>query len=415
MKKESGSPRTSTLVDRIESVNNPDDYTVVFKLKKIVASFLVSDAIYRIVPEHILGSVAPDQIKSHPLSTGDPAQTIGTGPFKFKEWVKDDHQTVVKNPDYFLGAPALDEYLFKVVKDSSVVVSQLRTGEADYGSIQKSFFEEMSKQQNVTALAYDSYSFTYYAYQNDASKTDLFQDKRVRQALAYAVDRDAVVKAIYFGLGKIGQGTMPTLSWAYQPDKIKTQYKYDPKKAEQLLDEAGWAKGSDGVRAKDGKRLAFTLWTNAGNVERGQYVTVLQQMWRAIGVDATPKTEEWSAYLARLDRHDFEMYLVGFSWGVDPDQSTFWSCNAYEGGFNDFKYCNKRVDELLDQGLAELDQEKRKQIYLEFQDIVTDEVPAVVLDFPQTTVALNKRVKNMFPGAINRTWNAHTWFVTDGR
>ncbi len=132
-------------------------------------------------------------------------------------------------------------------------------------------------------------------------------------------------------------------------------------------------------------------------------------------MDATPKTEEWSAYLARLDRHDFEMYLVGFSWGVDPDQQTFWSCGAYEGGFNDFKYCNRRVDELLAQGLSELDQEKRKQYYIEMQNIIMEEVPSVILGFPQTTVAVNKRVKNMLPNAINLRWNAHTWWVEDGQ
>ncbi len=142
----------------------------------------------------------------------------------------------------------------------------------------------------------------------------------------------------------------------------------------------------------------------------------MKQMWRAVGVDATPKTEEWNAFLSRLnDTKDFEVYLSGYALGTDPDQSTFWTCDNYRNGFNRVKYCNPRVDELMAQGVTELDQEKRKQIYLEFQDIVMDEVPAVVLDFPQTTVAVNKRVKNMFPNAISRTWNAHTWFVTDGR
>ena len=415
MKKESGSPRASTLIDWIDSIAAPDDHTVVFKLKKIVASFIAGSAIYGIVPAHILEHVPADQLKSHPFSLGDAGVTIGTGPFKFKEWVRDDHATLVKNQDYFRGEPALDEYIFKVVEDRNQVVAQLKAGEADWGGIQKSFYEEMTRQQHLTTVAYDTYAFTYYAYNNDPASTELFQDKRVRQALLYALDREAMIKTIYAGLARVGVGTMPTVSWAYAPDQLPARYPYDPQRAEQLLDEAGWRKGPDGIRAKDGKRLSFTLWTNVGNSERAQYATLMQQQWKAIGVEATPRTEEWNAFLTRLDNHDYEVYLVGFSWGADPDQTAFWSCDAYTGGFNNFRYCNNRVDELLARGLSELDQAKRKQIYIDFQQIVADEVPVAILDFPQSAIAVNKRIKNLFPNAINPRWNAHTWFVTDGR
>jgi peptide/nickel transport system substrate-binding protein len=209
---------------------------------------------------------------------------------------------------------------------------------------------------------------------------------------------------------------MPVLSWAYAPDQITNKYPYDLNKANQLLDQAGWVKGPDGIRAKDGKKLSFTLWTNAGNTQRGQYITVMQQMWKAIGVDATPKTEEWNAYLTRINEsHDFDIFLVGFSWGVDPDQTTMWSCDSYQGGFNSYKYCNPQVDDLLAKGLSELDQNKRKAYYVQMQNILMEDMPALVMDFPKTTNALNKRVHNMFPNAINLRWNAHTWWVADGK
>ena len=416
LKRELGSIRTTELAERIESVTASDDYTAVFKLKKVVAPFL-SDSMYNIVPEHILKDVAVDKIKSDSFSTGDPARTIGTGPFKFKEWVKDDHATLVKYPGYFRGEPAIDEWIYKVVKDSTVVVSQLKTGEVDYGSVQKSLFEEISRQPNVAAIKYESYSTTYMAFQLDPEKSPLFQDKRVRQALIYAIDRESVAKAIFFGLSTVAPGTMPPPSWAYAPDQIKTKYPYDLKRAEQLLDEAGWTKGSDGIRAKDGRKLAFNIWTGpAGNKEREQYITALQQMWRAVGVDATPKTEEWNAFLSRLnDTKDFEVYLSGYALGTDPDQSTFFTCDNYKNGFNRVKYCNPRVDELMAQGVTELDQNKRKQLYIEAQNILMEDLPQVFLDYPQATVAVNKRVKNLIPNAINLRWNAHTWWVTDGR
>ncbi len=411
MNKALGSPRTSELVDRIESVTTPDDYTAVFKLKKVVAPFLVDNMVYGVVPKHILEKVSVNDIKTHPFSTGSP-QTIGTGPFKFKEWVKDDHFTVVRFDDYFRGKPALDEYVFKVVRDANVVVAQLKTGEADYGSVTESFYAELNQQPNLNLLKYDTYSFTYYAYQLDPTKTTLFQDKKVRQALAYGLDRQAMIKSIRFGIGEVATGTEPVLSWAYAPDKMNTTYSYNPQKAQQLLEEAGWTKGPDGIRTKDGRRLAFTLWTNAGNKVREQYVTVMQQFWKNIGVEATPKTEEWNAILTRItETHDFDMFLIGFGWGVDPDQSTMWQTDAYEGGFNMNKYSNERVDRILAEALSTLDQEKRKQLYIEMQNIIMDELPSFIMDFPQALVGVNKRIHNLKPNAINTRWNAHTWWV----
>ncbi len=412
MKKESTSPRTSQLNERIEAITAPDDSTVVFKLKSVVASFLIQN-MYGIVPEHILKEVPVDKIKDHPFSTGDPKATIGTGPFKFQEWVKDDHTTLVKNPGYFKGEPALDQYIFKVVKDANVVVAGLKTGEGDYGGVSPALYNDVVKEASLNVQKFDAYGFTYYYYQLDPAKTTLFQDKKVRQALLYGLNREAMVQAILNNLGVVAQGTMPVPSYAYQPDKLKTKYGYDPRKAEQLLDEAGWKKGADGVRAKDGQRLSFTLWTNAGNTTRENYVTAMQQQWKQIGVEANPKTEEWNAFLSRLDpNHDFEIALLGFSWGVDPDQSTMFKTG---GGFNDNKYSNPEVDKLLDQGVKELDPQKRAALYLQMQDLILDDLPTVIIDFPQTTAAVNKRVHNLKPNPINIRWNVHTWWVEDGK
>ena len=416
MKKELGSPRTSDLVERVASVSNPDDNTVVFKLNKIVASFIVSNGGYGIVPQHILGNVALDQIKQHPFSTGDATASVGSGPFKFKEWVKDDHATFVKNSSYYLGEPALDSYIFKVVKDTTAVVASLKTGEADWGGVPPTSYDEMQKQQNVAVSKYDTYNFEFAAFQIDATKTTLFQQKEVRQALTYALDRDAMAQAIYNGLAIVAQGTEPTLSFAYAPEQMKTKYTYDPKKAAQLLDAAGWAAGGDGIRAKDGKKLQFTIWTNAGNKNRESLITVMQQQWKAIGVDATPKTEDFASLVTRItETHDFEVAMLGFSWDVDPDQGTMWSTSAYEGGFNLGKYSSPQVDKLIDSGLTELDTAKRKQIYIDMQNAVLDDAPSIILVFPQSIAAVNKRLHNCKPNAVNIRWNAHQWWVEDGK
>jgi ABC-type transport system substrate-binding protein len=105
----------------------------------------------------------------------------------------------------------------------------------------------------------------------------------------------------------------------------------------------------------------------------------------------------------------------GISWGIDPDQSMMWATDAYASGFNMGKYLNARVDDLLKQGLTELDTDKRKAIYLELQKIIMDEVPSLILDFPQSTVLASKRIRNLFPNAVNTRWNTHLWWAEDGR
>ncbi|HEU5423648.1 MAG TPA: ABC transporter substrate-binding protein [Nitrolancea sp.] len=412
MNKATNSPRTSELTDRVKSVEAKDPKTVVFTLNHPTAPFLVSNAGYGILPQHALKDVDPAGLAQNDFSTGKKGVTIGTGPFMFEEWVKDDHMTLVKYDGYFKGAPNLDKYLYKVVPNQTVISAQLKTGEIDYSTIQPADLQGMQSETSVAVVPYDTFSFTFYAYQLDASKSDLFQDKAVRQALLYALDRKAMVDAIYFGQAAVAVGTEPVLSWAYAPDQIKLKYDFDVNKANQLLDQAGWVKGSDGIRAKNGKKLSFSVWTNAGNAVREQFVTVFQQQWKKIGIDAKPQTQEWNAFLDRItSSHDFEIFLVGFQWDVDPDQSTMWSSDAYNGGFNMNKYNNAEVDKILKDALETSDINKRKQLYIQMQNIVMDDLPSAILVFPKALAVVNKRVHNLFPNAVSVTFNAHQWWV----
>ncbi|MEX2426295.1 MAG: ABC transporter substrate-binding protein, partial [Thermomicrobiaceae bacterium] len=256
---------------------------------------------------------------------------------------------------------------------------------------------------------YDTFNFTFYAYQLDEERTTLFQEPEVRQALFYGLDREALVQAIRFGIGEVAVGTMPVPSWAYNPDAIERNYDYDPERARELLDEAGWVEGDDGIRERDGERFAFEIYTNAGNEVREQYVTVMQEQWREIGVECTPQTEEWNAFLDRITSSmDFEMFLVGFSWGVDPHQESMWRS---DGGFNMNGYNNSEVDDLLDQALETTDQEERTEIYTEMQNIVLEDLPSPILDFPQGIYGVNQRIRNIFPNDVDFTVNAHEWWV----
>jgi peptide/nickel transport system substrate-binding protein len=262
-------------------------------------------------------------------------------------------------------------------------------------------------------------SFTFYAYQLDPAKSPLFQDKAVRQALVYALNLQQVVDAIFFKHGVVATSVEPPTSWAFKA-KPQVQYSFDKAKAESMLDAAGWTKGSDGIRAKNGTKLKFTMITNAGNKQRESMLTYMQQAWSDIGVTATPSLIQFPQLVSQIvDIRTFDIFLVGFNWSNDPDEAPlFHSRNTAPGGFNGADFKNDQVDQILDQALVTLDRTKRKQLYGQFQDIMSDEVPAPVLVFNTGIWATNARVQGTDFGTFNqygtRPWKNKVW-VTDGK
>jgi peptide/nickel transport system substrate-binding protein len=416
MNEGTGSSYTADLTSKIASVEAVDDLTVQFNLTGTLVDFLVDIGGYKIVAEHVWADVDPASVKTDGGATGqDPARVVGTGPFIFEEWVTGDHATSVRYDDYWNGAPALDEYIYKVVTDQAAGTAQLKTGEID-------FFQGVSEAEvagfegtDVTVIPADRLSFTYYGTNLDPSKTTVFQDKEVRQALLYALDREALVEEIRFGFGITAVGTMPPLSWAYNPEGIELTYEYDPDKAMELLDSAGWTDtNGDGTRDKDGQELAFTMYTNAGNNVRESYLVAFQEYWAEIGVNMTPEFIPFPDLVDRItETFDFEAFLLGFGWDASPDQWAMWGCEAYGGGFNSVMYCNDEVDALLEEARVETDQARRIELYTEMQNILMDELPAAMLDFPQLPTGVNNRVHNVFPSDINTYWNLNMWWVEE--
>src|SRR5262245_11697445 len=414
MEPKSGTPRAGTLTKHIEKVEVKDPQTVVFTLKDVIAPFMVTDVVYGIVPKHILGSVKPEDIPTHEFSTSKP---VGTGQFKFQEFKQGDHVTLVANPDYHRGATAIGTYIRKFVKDNTALYQQLKTGEADFINFTPDFYEDAKSQTNFTTYAYDGFNFQFFGYNLDPAKVfPAFQDVKARQALFYAVDRQGIVEKIRSGLSTLAQGTMPVLSWAYQPDKMTVRYDYDPEKAKQLLDEAGWKEGADGIREKDGQKLSFTMYTFSGDKTIEGYMSVFQQNWKDIGVEMTPQFEEFSAFVTRLTKtFDFQAFLVGFQWGVDPDQQTMWDSKQHGPGFNLYNYSNPKVDDLLDKALHTLDKAERTDLYVQAQNLILADAPALITDFPKTLAGVSTRVKNLIPNAVAVAANAYQWYVTDGK
>lgn len=412
MNPDTTSVRAGTLNQRIASVEAPDDTNVVFTMKMPVPQFLVQNASYGVIPEHLMGDVAPADWPSADFNTNP----IGTGAFKLKEFKQGESVTLEANPDHHRGAPALEGFIYKVVPDDTVLYQQLKTGEVDFTFITPDFVEDAQQQDNFTTFIYDQFSTTCYQINLDPARTTLFQDVEVRQAMAYAIDREGIVASIRNNLSVVAIGIYPTISWAYQPDLVpeELRYPYDPDKAIELLESAGWVEGSDGIREKDGQRLSFEMHARAGdNIQEG-YIAVYQENWGAVGIEMEPIYVESSVLDELLDvTYAFDIIQTGFGWGADPDQSILWHSKSYKAGFNNMMYANAEVDRLLDEALSTNDTEKRKELYAQQQNLVLADMPAFVLDFTKGIWGVNNRVKNLIPNAVNLTFNPYQWYVTE--
>ena len=407
------------MTEYMQSVEAPDQKTVVFKMKKVWAAFLDSYARLKIQPKHVLGSLAP---KAYNTADFFSNPTVTSGPFKFVKWDKGQQVVLGRNESYWRGAPNLDQYILKVVTDAVVLAQQLKTGELDVGQPDASQWDNLATASSITRKKFVTPSFVYYGFNLDPAKpqSKMFGDKTVRKALQYALDRESMAKAVYFGQAVPGDAVLPSVNWAYNQN-LKSHYPFDKKKAEQLLDQAGWQKGADGIRAKGDVKLKFEMNTNAGNKVRENLLTVMQQQWKEIGVEASPRPIQFQQLVTQLRSiRTFDVFLLGIAFGdTDPDERNLFTTSGIGGtGLNGMNYKNPDVDKFMDDALATTDRTKRKELYGKIQDILADELPAPILFYPNSLWGINKRVVGWNVGPYN-TYQARPWikdtFVTDGK
>ena len=365
-----------------------------------------------VVPEHVFGGVELADLASHPASTGaDPAQVVGTGPFRLQSIEPDGRIVTLANPDYWDGAPALARLIARPVASQAEMIELLRAGEIDLGTLSPGAvpaFEGLP----VRIVDAPVLGSTVLGFNLNAQETPLFQDVRVRRALLMALDRESMVQDARSGYGDVLPGTLPAVSWAARHDQIETRYPYDPAAARQLLDEAGWTTGADGIRTRDGMRLSFTIVTNAENEVRDDYLQLIAEQWAAIGVGVEVLVEPFDDVVARITGDgNFEAFLLGYGWDYSPDQSALFACAGGRPASNLTGYCNQSVDRLLVRAGREFDPERRAALYLEIQELVLADLPLAILDFPRAVFAITDRAHNVHPGTINLFFNAEDWWL----
>lgn len=382
-----------------------DDYTVKMIYKEPFSPGLSSWGM-NIMPEHLL--------KGEDLNnTKFSREPIGTGPYKFKSWYTGEKIELVSNRDYFEGRPRIDRYIYRIIPDQATLFLELRAGGVDFCSLTPLQFNRQTEskffRKNFQKFHYPSFGYTYMGYNLSDPR---FRDIRVREAINYAVDKDEIVRGVLLGLGRVATGPFIPESWAYNEEVRPAGY--DPDRARQLLEEAGWSdKDGDGILEKDGARFSFTVITNQGNEQRRMTAEIIQRRLKEVGIEMKIKIIEWSAFVSEfIDKRRFDAVLLGWSLSLDPDMYDIWhSSKTKEGEFNFVGYSNPEVDSLLLEGRRAFDQEGRGRIYRRIHEILYQEQPYLFLYVPDALPIVHKRFKGIEQGVGGIGHNFIKWYV----
>ncbi|MFC1560034.1 peptide-binding protein [Candidatus Margulisiibacteriota bacterium] len=382
-----------------------DKYTIRAVLPEPFSPFLAA-ASMSIIPKHILAGKELDMSFFN-------RKPVGTGPFKFKEWRTGDYVELQRNNNFYLGKPKLKYITYKMIPDSNVELLALESGQIDSAGIPPKDYKRIKTKKGINVFEYDSLVYTYMGLN---LKSEVFKDIRVRRAVCYATNRQQLINLIFRGHASPAYAPNAPISWAYSDDVHK--YEYNLKKAEELLDAAGWKKGKNGYRYKNGKRLEFTVLVNHGNKEREKAAIILQQQYKKVGIKMDMRILEWSALLkiinAMKDPKNFDAIIIGWSLGIDPDSYSIWHSSEYPKGLNFIGYRNRSVDKLLEEGRIKQTKAERKRIYAKMYKLITGDAPYVFLWYPKSIIGVRDRVGGLSrPGPAGLFLNIEQVFVKE--
>lgn len=392
-----------------------DDHTISFTTTEKFAPFL-SGLFIGIVPEHLLKDVSPKEWAKHDFNRNP----VGTGPFQFVKWESGQYIELKANKEYFKGAPKLDKIVARF-GDTNTMLAAFINREVDVAPVPIAEIPSIQSLDYAELKVANQLSMYYIGFN---ALNEHFQDKKVRQALAYAIDKQSIVSSILGEYGKVSFDVFPMNHWSHNPDV--PQYPYDPAKAEALLQEAGYAKNGKGIYEKGGKELTFTLEVPTGKTEREKTAALIKQYFEKIGVNMELRALDFPTLVTKLlpknadgtqrkvTADDYHAYILGFGVEADPDEyrSYFGSKYMPPNGYNFVSYSDPEVDQLLEQQVAEVDMEKRKSLFWEVGKKLAEDEIWIPLYEQEAPYVANKRLVGFDPDFRGPTFNAQDWAVT---
>ena len=390
------SPRKSDY-EPVKAVNVLGPHRIKFTYKRLFSPAFGSWAM-GILPEHILNE---NKLKQEAKKRGrDPEKfimrdsnfgrnPIGTGPFKFMEWKSDEVIRLIRNENYWDGAPEYEEYVMRIIPDSLTQEMEFYAGAIDNYSVQPHQVSRFSKENKYQSFSSIGYFYSYIGYN---IRNPLFKDIEIRTALGMAIDIDPIIKYVLYGEGERVTGPYPKITEWYDPD-VKP-LPYNPEAAIKILNSKGWKKNSDGWLEKDGKIFEFNFITNSGNLIRKNILTIVQESWRKIGVKSNTQLFEWAVFLKDfVNTLKYDALVLGWSMGIDPDLYQIWhSSQAGPKQLNFVGYKNTEADRLITRIRKEYDRLKQVKMARELHRIIARDQPYTFLYVTKSTQVLDKKI-----------------------
>ncbi len=392
----------------VKQAETPDPLTFRVTYAQTYAPALDSWAGLQILPKHLL--------QGKDLHTTSFARNpVGSHYYKLDSWTHGENLKLSTNQNSVLGQARIDKLITRIIPDNSAQFLELMAGNIDYMGLDPIKYSRIiparpELQQKLALYKELGNSYTYMGFN---LKHKPFDDVRVRRAINYAIDKQEIIDGVYLGLGiNIASPYKPGTRWS---NPALTPYPYDPAKARTLLQEAGFKDtDGDGILERDGKPFAFEIITNQ-NKEREKSAVLIQRRLKDVGIDVKIRAIEWASFISRfIKTGDFDVVVLGWGLGLDPDQYNIWhSSQQAPGQFNFIGYKNPAVDQLLEQGRQELNPDKRMKIYHEFARILLEDSPIVYLSAGYGLTAIHQRVKGIDnpapPAGIGH--NSQDWYI----
>ncbi|MFQ5914767.1 MAG: peptide ABC transporter substrate-binding protein [Nitrospinota bacterium] len=413
-----GMPVITRDVDRrIEKMEAPDPYTLVVTWKEPFAR--ANDNVHFPLPRHVLEPLLKRGPKAYSESFFN-TKPVGNGPYRLTAWEPGNYLVLERNP-HFPGTPVrLRRITYKIIPNTGALEVNLASGGVHAISpVGFSFDQALDLQKRrgneLRALFTPGMIWEHIDFNLDSP---LLKDKRVRQALLYATNREGIVQALFEGRQVVAHSWLPPQHYGYNPDVKK--YPYDPERAEELLEEAGWMAGKDGVRRKgDGLEMRLVLMTTAGDKVREKIQQVIRSNWRKVGVEVTIRNQPAKVYFGETVRYRKFPHLAMYAWLLNPasDGEAFWTKDNIPSEKNNWQGQNNtafvheeisRIDHLIP---ATIDEKERIRLFHREQEIWTEELPALPLYFRLDVSATRPEFRNWRPTGTDTpvTWNAETW------
>ncbi len=379
MAKDSGSPYKSAF-DKVESIKKTGKYSLVIKLKEPFAPFKTSLSM-GIVPKN-----AAD--KGIDLNKNP----IGTGPFRFMFKVGDRKLALARFDKYYGGRAAAPAVLFKAVADDTVRALEVKSGKAHMlqNDIPPALLKDLKNTKGIKVVISDGINYSYIGFN---LKDPILGKKEVRKAIAYAINRQAIIKHKLMDTVTAASSLLSPVNWAYYK-KVKT-YPYNPGLAKKLLDKAGYP-DPDG----DGPKMRFNItYKTSTNPLRVEIARVIADDLRKVGIGVTMRTLEWGVFYDDVKKGNFQMFSLSWTGVTSPDHYyyCFHSKNVPPRGANRGRYHNPKVDELLEEARTTLDRKERKKLYAQVQYILSDDLPYISLWHEKVILVAQDNLKGYKP------------------